>query len=187
MLSKGELNQLCGYAQPVSSEVDIKDVANDFDFGDGAITTVVLTTTSYSSMNISQIYYFYIENEFNHIPVTIQLLDFYDCMAFSPHGLADWLHGDPNRQSFVNDDWTHARGTRVPISSPYVEASLLHMSHAMGPNNNKATSRWHDIIMHGTISSVVYDGFSAIEDIRMVIIIGQSPMVAVHRKVKLQI
>lgn len=43
MLSKGELNQSCGYAQPVSREIDMKDVANDFDFGDGAITTVLVT------------------------------------------------------------------------------------------------------------------------------------------------
>lgn len=42
MLSKGELNQLCGYAQPVSSEIDIKDVAKDFDFGDGATTTIAV-------------------------------------------------------------------------------------------------------------------------------------------------
>lgn len=61
---------------------------------------------------------FYNENVFNHIPVTVQRFDFYDCRAVSPHGLADWLNGGPNRQSFVNDDWMYAHGIGTQFPPP---------------------------------------------------------------------
>ena len=51
MLSKGELNRLCGYAQPASSEIDIKDVAKDFDFGEGASTTIAVVPVQSNMSN----------------------------------------------------------------------------------------------------------------------------------------
>ncbi|KAJ8655509.1 hypothetical protein O0I10_008795 [Lichtheimia ornata] len=73
-----------------------------------SITWLVLTNVSGFSPHIV----------FNHIPATIQRLDFYDCGAVNEPGLANWLADDPNRQSFFNDDWLHTTGLRVQYPPP---------------------------------------------------------------------
>lgn len=60
---------------------------------------------------------FYSVNIFNHIPATVQRLDFYDCVP-SGYAVANWLAGDPNRQSSSNNDWIYTTGMMVLFPPP---------------------------------------------------------------------